>query len=99
MATKQIDKPKYEAGSIKESFIAQGEAVLWSDMERFSNGHLHMGWSLATFQHEGKEGQVTGGGKEITVSVNGRTWGISLETLIEAAIQADEKYTTRKVQS
>ncbi len=86
------DKPKFEKQSIVESVDAKNVKVtLWNDLERFSNGLIHAGYGLANFTHDGKEGYVTAGGNEITVNLNGRTWGINLQELICIAIDADSQ--------
>ncbi len=91
-STPQLDKPKTEKGSVVIELTPQNftaKATLWSDMERFSNGSMHMGYQLATYGNGTEGGQITAGGDEITVSVKGRLWGISLQAIVELAQAAD----------
>lgn len=100
-STPQIDKPKMEKGGVVEQVTPQNftaDVTLWSDMERFSNGSMHMGYQLATYG-DGKEGgDITAGGNEITVTVKGRTWGISLEVLVKLAQAADAQREAKLAQ-
>jgi hypothetical protein len=88
--TDSSGKPKYEPHSIVEKVTPpEVEVNLWCDMDRFSNGSIHGGFHLASYSEEKAKGIITAGGDEITISVNGRTWGINLSTLVQLAVNAD----------
>lgn len=85
-------KPKYEDKITVTLKDVEIPVKLWSDMTRYSNGSIHMGYSLATFKHEGKEGSIVAGGNSITVDYNGHTWAVGIDTIVNAVITADEQY-------
>jgi hypothetical protein len=96
------EKPKMEKGAVVEQ-VNPGQfpdvnITLWSDMERFSNGSMHVGYQLATYGDGKNGGNITAGGNEITVSIKGRLWGVPLETLVELVKAADAQREARLAQ-
>ncbi len=96
--TKEIpleQKAEFEHGAVVEQVnpgqLPDIDVTLWSDMERFKSGSIHMGYQLATYGNGEEGGSITAGGNEITVSVNGRLWGINLGVLVELAKAADKQ--------
>lgn len=89
------EKPEFKRGSVVEQVnpgqMADVDITLWSDMKRFKNGSMHMGYQLATYGDGTEGGSITAGGDEITVTVNGRLWGINLGVLVELAKAADKQ--------
>lgn len=100
-----LTKEQLEAHSIKPEMPEKGiiekvsvdiEVKLASDYDRFSNGSFLMSISNVPFKtgDNSIEGslRVSVGGNEADVQLGQRTWRINLSALVQAALDADEKY-------
>jgi hypothetical protein len=86
------EKPKMP--EIIKEISVKVPVKLNADYDNFAGGYILMSATDATFQYNGQTEHIrcSMGGESVEVSVGKRRWSIKLNSLVEAAVEADEAY-------
>lgn len=95
MATKTIKKSAFVKGSVAYEIASKPEVVLDCDLDRFSNGFLHISITDVKIRQDSKEvGSISVDvqGCAVHAIIGSRTWSISMRELWPLFVEADERY-------